>query len=375
MNMLRSSGSIPGWCPWAKALVAALLFASAAQSARANNALRAEVAEAAKQIKSRLEGRNVTSVTVSDVRGPAAWPATGGPGVVELLIEELAKIGLSDKPQSSVGITGMFRLVQDQATSVPSAEIEFRLVNPSDDPIGEPIKRNITDTSTIISLFGPSVSFPPDMPDSERLAALAKSIERPNVRVSGTRVSNPRSKFAVEVIVEGTPAHVENKDGLAFVEIRRNQTYSVMVHNGSDREVAVSLAIDGLSMFTFSELKDKKTGGPRYAHLMFPANSSFEIKGWHVNDTVSDSFKVVEYSKSAVASLQREKSRIGTITVTFSECSQPDDQFASDLRSDVSEDFDATGRGERIEQKFEPVDRKVGAIIDTVSIRYTKRVK
>ena len=48
-------------------------------------------------------------------------------------------------------------------------------------------------------------------------------------------------------------AAVLDKEGLAFVNIKRGEVYSARVTNRADHDVAATLAIDGLTMFAFSE--------------------------------------------------------------------------------------------------------------------------
>jgi len=49
----------------------------------------------------------------------------------------------------------------------------------------------------------------------------------------------------------------------------------------------VTLTIDGLDVFSFSELR--KDGRPKYGHFIVPANSSFIITGWFKTNDKADS--------------------------------------------------------------------------------------
>ena len=114
-----------------------------------------------------------------------------------------------------------------------------------------------------------------------------------------------------------------DQDGLAFLAIRRGEVYAVKVNNDSQSDAAVTLTIDGLSMYSFSDNKN-------YEVVFVHAGKSGIIPGWHRTNDVSDSFQVAEYAKSAVAKLLPSSSTFGTITVSFKAAWPKDSQPPAD---------------------------------------------
>ena len=72
----------------------------------------------------------------------------------------------------------------------------------------------------------------------------------------------------------------------------------------------MTLTIDGLSVFAFSENKN-------YIYWMVREKKTLTIPGWHRTNTKADSFLVTEYAKSVVAEALPSSAAVGTITATF----------------------------------------------------------
>ena len=126
--------------------------------------------------------------------------------------------------------------------------------------------------------------------------------------------------------------------------------------NDSDTDAAVTLTVDGLNMFAFSENSD-------YRYVIVRKKSQGVIPGWHITNRRSDSFKVTEYAKSAVAQLLPNSSLVGTVTATFAaawprETMPPADERGS--RRLVMRGKDATGRGPSVETGYQVAERVVG---------------
>ncbi len=156
-------------------------------------------------------------------------------------------------------------------------------------------------------------------------------------------------------------------DGLAFCKIARNELYGIRVYNLSPYDAAVTLTVDGLSVFAFSENKT-------YTHYIIPAGGKADIVGWHRTNAVADSFRVVGYGESEVARLLPSSSSVGTVTAVFAAAwnagaTPPPDEAP---RSKGAPPADATGRGPAVAAKFVEVVKDVGVPRSTVSIRYTK---
>jgi hypothetical protein len=156
--------------------------------------------------------------------------------------------------------------------------------------------------------------------------------------------------------------------------VPRGKAYAVRLINEAPFEAAVQLRIDGLSMFTFSELR-QPNGEPKYTAVILPPHKDGKpgeaiIRGWHVNNEVSDKFVVTEYAKSAAASL-KHTADIGTITATF-QATWTKGKLPDEPEKGRGGMGDATGRGDRIGQEYQEVVRNLGAIRDCISVRYTK---
>src|SRR5262249_24016323 len=124
----------------------------------------------------------------------------------------------------------------------------------------------------------------------------------------------------------------KDDDGLAFVEIKKNERYAVRLVNEHDFDIAVSLTIHGLSMFAACDkesidpgtdkkmpLRDKESGKPLFNHVIVPRGKALLIRGWFINLKESDEFKVTDYAKSLVAELKAPATP-GVITAAYHAC-------------------------------------------------------
>src|SRR5205807_8945751 len=147
--------------------------------------------------------------------------------------------------------------------------------------------------------------------------------------------------------------------------------YEVGVSSDGPHEAAVSLSIDGLDVFTFSDVKDEKTGRPRYSYFIVGPGQDFTVVGWHRTNDRADSFRVTSFADSAAAKLLRGSSSVGTITVGFHAAwtgdTPPDDEKGA------RDAGDATGFGPPRKTELKQVQRHVGVLRDAVSVRYTRR--
>src|SRR5262249_14398748 len=129
--------------------------------------------------------------------------------------------------------------------------------------------------------------------------------------------------------LEPRAAEIVTKDrGVeAFVGINRTELYAVKVYNHTNSDSAITLSIDGLDAFAFSEVRDPKTNHPRYSYYIVPAAKDGKpgtttVPGWHLRDEPPGNyskFLVTEYGKgSSVGAVTTPKEGTpGVITVTF----------------------------------------------------------
>jgi hypothetical protein len=229
-------------------------------------------------------------------------------------------------------------------------------------------------------MLGVTAQLPADGSAADRDKKLRDAIDGPRVHVAGNRVSAvPASPYSIEILVksggpyQARPPRIEN--GLAFVPISRGELYAISLINDSPVDAAVNLTIDGINVFAFSDLKDPRTGQPRYSQWIIPAKSRGEIIGWHRSNEATDTFQITEYAKSAAAELN-SKAPIGTITASFSAAwpkgtAPPPDEPAQPP-SEFSRSADATGRGPRVATKYIETERNFGVVRSTISVRYAK---
>jgi hypothetical protein len=196
------------------------------------------------------------------------------------------------------------------------------------------------------------------------------------------------SPYAVEVRTlplaqfgKGTASarKVELENGLPFVQIEKGELYEVRVLNSSDHEIAVSLALDGIDQFTFSD--DRTNGRPNYSHWIVPPCKEDKpgevlIRGWHktAKPLTQENkrqgkgnvlkFLVTNYGEGAVSKFPKQsQGKVGTITVGIA-LSFP----AGSGNKGASE----TGFGPPEEVKQSVVKRDICASHEFITVRYNR---
>lgn len=361
-------------------LFAGGLICGVQERAAAQSNLRIELARVAADVKKTLDGKGEDSVAVGQFTGPAHIPTSAGPAIAQVVTEELKKVGLDVKQRANFTVEGRYRDVVDAESKLLAAQLKVRVLDRQDEVVIE-LQYGIFGDATVPTLFGLTAELPPNAGPKARSEALTQAIDKPSTAISNTRIAaGPGSPFAMEVLVKPNssatpqPRGAEEKDGLAFVPISRGESYQVRLINDSDHEAAIALSVDGLSMFSFSDLRDPKSGQPKYHVVLVPAKGKATIPGWHRSNEHSEEFEVTEYAKSAAAEL-KSTANIGTITACFSASWPVDGQPPSDEPTkpgEYSRSGDATGRGARVGARYDEVQRKLGVVRATISVRYTK---
>jgi hypothetical protein len=310
--------------------------------------------------------------------GPFACPphlsANAGPGIAEALASELRDREIAVRRRADWVVKGEYRLVDlvdDKDAAGPAARIKGEIVDDAGKPVFS-FSRDIAEEGAMASLFGPTVELSPKLSNTARRRVIRAHIESPKAHINATRISaGPGMPYGLEISVDSGYGYVPREPGeaggLAFVDIRRGEIYGIDVINDSDEDAAVTLTIDGLNMFVFSE-------NPEYRFFIVRKKSRALIKGWHRTNKVSDAFQVTEYSKSAAAQLLPRPSEIGMITASFAaawpKAAEPpmDERALFALRGEA----DATGRGPEVEASYKEVERKVGVTRAAISVRYKR---
>ena len=360
--------------------LALLVLLAGGTPARAQGNLRTELTEVAKSIKKVLDGRSETAVAVGQFTGPPSFPSSAGPAIARVLGEELRKEKVDVKLRANLVVEGLYKDVTDKESGLLAAQLNVKVLDRRDEVLVE-FQRGILGDATLASLFGLTTQLPADGDAKERNKKLEEALDNPHTAIANTRIAAAAgSPYAVEVLVKkpGDPGAAkaraaEDREGLAFVPIQRGEVYEVRLINDADHEAAVTLTIDGLSMFAFSDLRNPHTRQPSYTVVFVAPHQAVTIKGWHRTNEHSEEFLVTEYSKSAAAEL-KSTANIGTITACFAAAwpvkgNPPPDEGMEGHSSR------ATSRGPITRTDFVEAERKTGRLRASISVRYTKERK
>jgi len=342
------------------------------------------------EVKKFLDSEGKSKVRIGQFigKGPEALRASSSP-----LLREAIRISLQKKQIAIVDggahfeLTGSYQAIEDTLSHRQAVTLSVTL----DDLNGNERRfkgvvdgkatiffDNLPDVAKVLSI--PSYAPPGREPD------LKPGVDYPQCHFDGTRILAGRgAPFAIEILVapetqgkrklEDYAARApRDEKGLAFVPIKRGEAYGVQLHNLADFDVAVDLRLDGINMYYFDEKRDKNK--PAYHYVVLGPKSSVVIRGWYVTLNDSDEFLVVPREKSVFAQLSAgNPAEVGTITALFHRAwdkkqPRPTDEPANPKEHSLS--ADATGRGQRFEQKYIEVDYAVGTFRGSVTARYTK---
>src|SRR5262249_22686703 len=214
-------------------IVAAIVALTNTSLARAEDALRKELAAVAKGIADAVKALGHDTVAVGEFTGPAQLATSSGPVIAKTLTEELPKNGVTVKRVAPIGVKGEFEDVKDKQSGLLAARIKGTVT----DRAGQVLftfSRGVFGYNVVASLFGTTAKLPCDLPPAERNAVLEKSLDKPKVHISGAKVSaTADSPFAIEIVAApqagaqyvSRPASVQ--DGLAFVPLKQGEVFGI----------------------------------------------------------------------------------------------------------------------------------------------------
>ena len=340
-------------------------------AARAGDDLAKDIDPIASDVAGYLRGAGMNAVFVDQIKADRKLKSSGGVGLANAMKKALEAQGIRvGKTGSKLSLTGNYFSSEDDK---PELGFELRLVDNRDKTVKE-FKSRIKYDVNVATLSGGTAKIASDDSPMKRRRQLKLSLDAdPTVSIRKTRIqSSPDSKYAVEIWVKSggsdyAPRDINDSEGQAFVRIDKEEIYGVQIINDSDKNAAVTLTVDGINIFSFSENKD-------YTYFIVGPNSRTLIKGWHINNQQSDSFKVTEYAKSAAAELNHQASKdIGMITAVFKAAWPEGDRIPDDEGGGrTAIDQLATGKGPRVDSAFKVVEMHVGMLRDTISCRYSK---
>ncbi len=340
-------------------------------SARANT-LDDSIATMSEKLASYLTSKGEHQISVGQFIAPPQLVATSGPSISKRFHSHLEKHDIQISRRAKYGLQG-----------------KYALSGPSQDKFGVVIECSLVDGSgqvlTDFTVEGVMVDHHPDVVElvgatthifhddlpADQIKDIKKSIEHPSIHVKGARChATSKSPFGIEVVVHGKPIPIAIDDGLGFVHLDRGDVYRVRLFNDSDHEAAAKLLIDGLSVFTFSDVRNPKTHEPKYKHYIIAPHSFIELAGWHRTNSHVDSFLVTGYADSAAATIQHTHD-VGTITAVFAAAWPKNGTPPSDEHT-VGRGGNATGFGPPVKQNSKEVERTIGKFRAAVSLRYEK---
>jgi hypothetical protein len=351
-------------------MIATFLFAAvAAHPAAAESALAVELKALAKDLKETLDKRSVSKVSLGNFTARKKLAATGGPGVEKLLADQLRALGLTIDDRADFEITGFYQDKEDPENGLLAVLIHAELRDGSGKVLLD-VERLVHGQEATAVLLGTTGEFPPRSDPRKRSEELKKQLDRPEVDLERFRVraaaGNP---YAVEMHVKQngkyTPREATAEGGRAFVPVKRDEAFGVLLVNDSPHEAAVSLHLDGLSMFTFSKNQD-------YSFVIVPPKSSYRVEGWHFSNDESREFVVREYPSRDEAKFKlKQRGELGAITTCFSVAWADDSKRPEGFTPRGGKDFVDVGNV-REDIKFKEVKRFVGNVVSTITVRYQK---
>lgn len=331
-----------------------------------------------------LEAKGETQIAIGQFVGPPQIASTSGPGIVKVFHDYFEQHGIKVVKRANIGLKGEYSL-----TKLPHEGVGIKIYGSLVDPFGDVLTDFsldadgggggsgshddyvVDDHKDIAHLLGATTEIYTQDREIDRNRDLKKQILHPQLYVDQHKCGPSKgSPYRMEVLVHGQPAPIDVTDGLGFVKIDRHQIYAVRIYNNSPYDAAVRLSIDGLNVFTFSQLR-KPDGRPKYKFYIVPAHKMVTLKGWHLDNHTVSSFKVTSYADSAAASINHQHD-IGTITAVFSAAWPKGGKKPHDENYTAKGGRNATGFGPPVSQVVQEVQREVGQMRASISLRYAR---
>ncbi|MFO0807209.1 MAG: hypothetical protein U0746_01150 [Gemmataceae bacterium] len=349
--------------------------------------LAAAVQKLAAGIHEQLKLKGQSAVSVGDFSGPNKLKVNIAARLKADLERELKSLKVSVADNAKLEVRGDYALVEDpNERDLHALDLNVRFINTDTNKeiAGLNLEAFIKDNSDIAKMAGATVALSPKADRLDRNKGIYDAVETPTVAIANTKIrATPNSPYAVELLVgrdserAGPPRPVVVRDGRAFVPIERNEYYQIRLHNSASHDSAVTLTIDGLDMYTFSDDVDRATGKSRFQHVVVPAGKAGTVKGWHKTIGTEGKGQVFAFVVTALgrgaASQKKATGSVGVITVTFAAAwpkgSVPPADETDGSRSAAGNE---TGVGPTIDATMKAVEREIGVVREVVSIRYVR---
>jgi hypothetical protein len=312
--------------------------------------------------------------------------ANAGPGVAEDLKSLLQEMKLGVDANSTLSLQGTIHKIADsQNSKLMMIKIKATITNGQADTVAN-LPLEIRDTALIGGILGVNSSLPALATREVRNEKLQEALKRPSYFQQGTQIKSRReSPYAIELLVTSVAAApkdaagwarvparpIVQRRGLPFVPINTDEVYAIRIHNRQrDRlDAAITVAIDGIDVFNFSQIRNPASNQPRYTHYIVPAGSSM-VTGWHRTNAESDSFLVTQYGKGAAGRVKADRSKVGVITLQFAIAWSGN--IVPDAEKGARDGGNETGFGPPTHTGVNEIQRHVGVVRDEISVRYTR---
>lgn len=335
------------------------------------DALTLELRAMAKDFASIVEKKDGGAVAIGEFSGSTDVKGSVGPRIQLALATELKALKIVVDPENyRFEIKGDYQPLVDKESGALGVKLVGRLIDRSTaDVLAEkPSGRFVFGPQVVPGMLGLNTHVRPGASEREMSEEFERARKDPRADVQGTKVrTQAGSPYAIEMLVKSGAGYVAraietDAKGRPLVPIHKNEVYGVRLINTSSHEAAVDLQIDGINCFAFSETKSK--------YWIVAAGKHVDILGWHKSNTKTLEFKVVDFPETAAAKLNfKPSATIGLITACFSA------SWANDAGRPADEPELAgrgTGFGSEIDFKTEQVNRTIGQVRDTISIRYER---
>ncbi len=333
--------------------------------------------------------------------GLLAFPGGTSIGFTEMLKEELASYGIRVSSRANYVFDAHLERTDSRGDRGFSVRLIGNVMNDRGKIVHKTESRMIDDGKDLAEILGISTHFGP-VTGPLRVASFRRAYDEETIHLDDDRkvlFGGEKSLYGIEVRVNNQPRHfTEDVEGLAYVDLRQREEYSILIHNHSNHEVAVELKIDGLNSFHFSEPSFRADGSPRYTYWIAHARScKTEVVGWYKTNRRSSRFEITPFEESAVASAGIPFDKVGMISATFYASwkgGRPSDEplvetvytvrkpvWETRMRADgstyksyklVAENRVATGFGRDVGTQTNGVRRTIGVPRATIAFRYTR---
>ncbi len=299
-----------------------------------------------------LKSQNESSVAVV-FNGPPQIKSSAANALTQIVSDILKKKGIRVELGTKFGFEGTFKpdeqAPDDFFPGVNPKKIGVALNGKIVDAFGNsPVDIDfvgfVSDERKLFELLGTTVDLDRKA-DEQRGPAIKSALLNPAFFTKNNLAqASEDSRFALGVEVGGELLPIDAENKFPFVDLKLGDTYKVRLVNNAPFEVAVAVAVDGLSVFHFSELRSREIGHqgePAYRYWTVPSAVSFSVPGWHKRDSVTvngvnvpgsiNKFTTAPLEEAAAFKLGRVDD-IGTITATFMACweegktNPPDDE-------------------------------------------------